>query len=265
MKKSIVLKAISLAFIFSSLSLADELEEKIVLKDETSKSLMKQDKIIGCDDTVKIKELKCSKERTPEDRDRDIDEIKAQLSQILKELAQLKKEKDIKAKDSKLDTIKQNIQKLTINTEKSTPQAYHKPKKIKVIQQNDNYVVVEVQSGESLSKYAQKYYGDARKYHRIYQANQDKISPDLQIYIGDRLIIPLNDSYNYHQKEPIREEIETQENETIITAPPVEIIQGTIMEEEIEPNSTETTLETSPEPKNSNLVDDLNKAIYVDE
>jgi nucleoid-associated protein YgaU len=49
------------------------------------------------------------------------------------------------------------------------------------------YVVV---NGDSLSKIAKREYGDANKWHRIYEANQDIIKdPDL-IYPGQTLKIP---------------------------------------------------------------------------
>jgi len=185
-----------LLVISSSNIMADDLQDKIdniVLVDETKNSLMKQEKIIGCDDSLKIDELKCSKDRTSEDRDKDIDEIKAQLSSILKQLAELKKEKDSRVRDTKFATIQKNITTLTIPKTES----YSKPKAIKVLETHNDFVVIEVQRGESLSKYAQKYYNNSRKYYKIYKANQDKITKNLQIYIGDKLIIPTNDSYQY--------------------------------------------------------------------
>ena len=49
------------------------------------------------------------------------------------------------------------------------------------------YVVVK---GDSLSKIAQRAYGDARKWRKIYEANKDMIKdPDL-IYPGQSLRIP---------------------------------------------------------------------------
>ena len=52
---------------------------------------------------------------------------------------------------------------------------------------SDSYVVV---SGDSLSKIAKRYYGDATQWPRIYQANRDQISdPDL-IHPGQTLKIP---------------------------------------------------------------------------
>jgi nucleoid-associated protein YgaU len=48
----------------------------------------------------------------------------------------------------------------------------------------------EVKSGESLSKIAKKYYGDAMKYNAIFQANTDQLkNPDL-IHPGQVLTIP---------------------------------------------------------------------------
>ncbi len=47
-----------------------------------------------------------------------------------------------------------------------------------------------VRSGDSLSKIAQREYGDANKWRRIFDANQDKIKdPDL-IHPGQELKIP---------------------------------------------------------------------------
>ncbi len=53
--------------------------------------------------------------------------------------------------------------------------------------QDDTYVVV---SGDSLSKIAQRQYGDMNQWRRIYEANQDQIKdPDL-IHPGQKLRIP---------------------------------------------------------------------------
>ena len=47
-----------------------------------------------------------------------------------------------------------------------------------------------VKSGDSLSKIAKHFYGDASKWHRIYEANKDKIkNPDL-IHPGQEFTIP---------------------------------------------------------------------------
>jgi nucleoid-associated protein YgaU len=50
--------------------------------------------------------------------------------------------------------------------------------------------VYTVKSGDSLSKIAKNFYGDASKWHRIYDANKDKIkNPDL-IHPGQEFTIP---------------------------------------------------------------------------
>ena len=49
-----------------------------------------------------------------------------------------------------------------------------------------------VKSGDSLSKIAKHVYGDAGKWHQIYEANKDKIkNPDL-IHPGEVLTLPPN-------------------------------------------------------------------------
>ena len=53
--------------------------------------------------------------------------------------------------------------------------------------QSQTYVVV---AGDSLSKIAKHFYGDASKWHRIHEANADQIkNPDL-IHPGQKLTIP---------------------------------------------------------------------------
>jgi nucleoid-associated protein YgaU len=48
----------------------------------------------------------------------------------------------------------------------------------------------EVQKGDSLSKIAQKFYGDASLYPRIFDANRDSIKDPNQIRIGQKIRIP---------------------------------------------------------------------------
>lgn len=48
----------------------------------------------------------------------------------------------------------------------------------------------EVQSGESLSKIAKKYYGDPMKYMTIFEANQPMLSDPDKIFVGQQLRIP---------------------------------------------------------------------------
>ncbi len=48
----------------------------------------------------------------------------------------------------------------------------------------------EVKSGETLSRIAQQYYGDARLYPRIFDANRDVLKDPNMIRVGQKLRIP---------------------------------------------------------------------------
>lgn len=47
-----------------------------------------------------------------------------------------------------------------------------------------------VQSGDTLSKIAKEYYGDANRYMDIFNANTDKLSNPDKIQVGQELVIP---------------------------------------------------------------------------
>ena len=48
----------------------------------------------------------------------------------------------------------------------------------------------EVASGDTLSALAKRYYGDASKYNRIFEANRDQLNDPDKIKVGQRLKIP---------------------------------------------------------------------------
>lgn len=48
----------------------------------------------------------------------------------------------------------------------------------------------EVKSGETLSKLAQQYYGDASLYPKIFEANKDVLKDPNKIRVGQKLRIP---------------------------------------------------------------------------
>ncbi|MBF9251801.1 LysM peptidoglycan-binding domain-containing protein [Pontibacter sp. 172403-2] len=68
---------------------------------------------------------------------------------------------------------------------------YSEQDKQKITDPGPDNDVYTVQSGDSLSKIAQKLYGDANSWHKLYEANKDKIgdNPDL-IRPGQRLTVP---------------------------------------------------------------------------
>lgn len=47
-----------------------------------------------------------------------------------------------------------------------------------------------VQAGDSLSKIAEKFYGKASEYHRIFEANRDKLKDPDHVQAGADLVIP---------------------------------------------------------------------------
>jgi len=47
-----------------------------------------------------------------------------------------------------------------------------------------------VQPGDTLSKIAKQFYGNANEYNRIFEANRDKLSNPDQIQVGQELVIP---------------------------------------------------------------------------
>lgn len=225
MKKMLFIAGISL---YTTQLVANSLDElgDIQLVDESDKSaLFQKGPIVGCTD-FKKKELSCSKK--PEDAilsqlptskqldekdldsEEDTNEIKEQLKSILAELSALKKKqkanintiielrslvtvlsisKPVIEGKEKLKIVKKTIKRIQPKKSK-----VHKTtrirKPIKEVEVYDDHIVIEVQNNESLSTYAQAYYNDNTKYYRIYKANRDKINKNLQIVIGDRLIIP---------------------------------------------------------------------------
>ncbi|MBT8137311.1 MAG: peptidoglycan-binding protein LysM [Gammaproteobacteria bacterium] len=49
-----------------------------------------------------------------------------------------------------------------------------------------------IQSGDTLSKLAKKYYGDAMQYPKIFEANREIIEDPDKIYVGQKIRIPLD-------------------------------------------------------------------------
>jgi hypothetical protein len=151
--------------------------------------------------------------------DNEREQIKMQLANILSELNSLKKAqkadrdtiKELKSVISDLspkektsmpqiksqqlisikDVIKEKIQKITSKKSQSKKATIIR-KEIKEISHTENAVIIEVQKNESLSTYAEAYYGDNRKYYRIFQANKHILPASMILTIGDRLTIPLD-------------------------------------------------------------------------
>lgn len=230
MKKAVLTMGIILLSTGVNL-VADELGE-IKLIDESEKSaLFQKGDIVGCKDDLEQKELTCSKKpeeiilsQLPssaqiDDADLDdkeeSDDIKTQLQDILAQLQALKQEqkadretiKELQGvisvlssnkikKPKKVAVVKKSIEKMTTKRSKDSTRIRQPIKEIAVY---DDYVVIEVQSNESLSTYAQLYYNNNRKYYKIYKANKDIINPNLQLVVGQHIKIPDAHSYKENQ------------------------------------------------------------------
>ena len=223
--KKIIASTTLLLFALGGNSFADDdLEIKIVDESHKSALFQKPDEIMGCTDFSLKKEESCAKK--PQDvildklpsssqiSEEDVEDetknkkIQEQLLDIIEELKQLKQEQkenrktieelrklvkvlSTKKGHKKVAILKKGIKKIQ---KKKSPkrEATLIRKPIKEISRTDTEVIVEVQNNESLSTYAQAYYGNNRLYYRIYKANKDKIPSSLQITIGTHLRIPLN-------------------------------------------------------------------------
>ena len=162
-------------------------------------------------------------EETNLENDNEREQIKMQLANILSELNSLKKAqkadrntiKELKSVISSLSpkialpktqqmpqikseqltnvkkVIKEKIKKITPKKSRSKAPTLIR-KKIKEISRTEHSVLIEVQSNESLSTYAEAYYGDNRKYYKIFQANKHILPPSMILTIGEQLTIPLD-------------------------------------------------------------------------
>jgi len=159
-------------------------------------------------------------EETNLDDDNEREQIKMQLANILAELNSLKKAqkadrniiKELKSVIADLapksalpktqqmpqiqseqltKVIQDKIEQITPKKSRSKRATIIR-KKIKEIYRTEDSVVIEVQRNESLSTYAEAYYGDNRKYYRIFQANKHILPPSMILTIGEQLTIPLD-------------------------------------------------------------------------
>lgn len=225
--KQLVVSSLLLTLL-TSYTMAEELEINLIDESEKSALFQKENiagSIVGCDDNAFKKELSCSKKpkdailsKLPSSKqieqvdlkdDNEREQIKMQLASILEELHNLKEAQ--KADRSTIKKLKSIISTLTPTKahllkskqlEEKISEITPKPskskratrirRKIKEISRTEHSVVIEVQNNESLSTYAEAYYGDNRKYYRIFKANKYILPPSMILTIGDRLTIPLD-------------------------------------------------------------------------
>ena len=244
-KKSIIILILSLG----TISVAEEIK----LKDESSQSNLVQKTIVGCEEGEGVAK-----------QNRDLEEIKKQLAFILKKLSELENKDDSKEKREDISNIKNCLSQLT-EEKKSKERAKRRVyKKKKYSRYKKDYTVVVVEKGDRLSDYAKKYYGDKRKYYRIYKANRDKIAEDMKLSIGDVIIIPLSSNYKHKRFKRVKHIIKKKKTiptkyipkESLDKYPMAKIF--TESNEEIEPtiNKVEPTI---------NKIEMLEEPVFVDD
>lgn len=87
----------------------------------------------------------------------------------------------IKAADPQYSDLTADVK---INSSMPQPQAHAQPQ---AAQSQRTYTV---QAGDTLSAIAQKFYGKANEYNKIFQANRDKMPDADHIRAGQELVIP---------------------------------------------------------------------------
>ncbi len=63
---------------------------------------------------------------------------------------------------------------------------------IKAPEQKEKVLFYVIEKGDTLSKLAKKYYGDAMDYPRIFKANTEVIKDPDKIFVGQKIRIPMN-------------------------------------------------------------------------
>ena len=228
-KKSIVI----LILLFGTIAMSEDIK----LIDKSNRSNLVQKEIVGCDENGIIAK-----------QNRDLDEIKKQLAFILKKLSELENKENTKQKSRDISNIKNCLSELT--KEKKSREIVNRVKRVK--KHKKDHTVVVVERGDRLSDYAKKYYGDKRKYYRIYKANRDKIAKDMKITIGDIIIIPLSSSYKYKKFRRIKHIVKKKK-----TIPKRYIVK--------EPTPRYSTFTQIPQESKTNQIEMLDEPIFVDD
>jgi len=173
----LIKKVIFISYFLVGLATTLFAQSDIVLRDYSQNSILKQKNIQGCIDSSVIVKQK-----------REIKELKKELNRVLRRLSKMEKEIGNPNRKKKR-VIKRNKKKRV------------KRKKVVKIEPKikGDYIVIRVKRGDTLSKYAQKYYGDKSKYYKIYRVNRDKIGRDLKLHVGDKIVIPIEKSIKKSQ------------------------------------------------------------------
>lgn len=119
------------------------------------------------------------------------EEVKERLENLIE---------NVTTSTNSLEVTEETLKKLVANAEESNSPSATKfvtaimedvsTQRISILDDNQSYLTIRVENGDTLSVLAQRYYNDAGKYKLIYDANKDKIGKNYLIYPSTTLVIP---------------------------------------------------------------------------
>ncbi len=119
------------------------------------------------------------------------EEVKERLENLIE---------NVTTSTNSLEVTEETLTKLVANAEENNTPSSTKfvtaimedvsTQKISILDDNQSYLTIRVENGDTLSVLAQRYYNDAGKYKLIYDANKDKIGKNYLIYPSTTLVIP---------------------------------------------------------------------------
>jgi len=117
--------------------------------------------------------------------------VKKRLERLIADATQSKK--DLAQTEKSLEQLVKEVENRNLPSVTKFANAIMEDvssKKISIVKEDNEYLIIKVKEGDNLSLLAKRYYNNARKYKLIYEANKDKISSDYEIYPGSELFIP---------------------------------------------------------------------------
>lgn len=119
------------------------------------------------------------------------EEVKERLENLIE---------NVTSSTSSLEATEETLIKLVADAEENNNPSTRKfvnaimddvsKQEISILDDNQSYLTIRVEHGDTLSILAQRYYNDAGKYKLIYNANRDKIGKNYLIYPSTVLVIP---------------------------------------------------------------------------
>ena len=179
----------------SLMALVDEVENKGISRAKRLKNFVNNldDSELGLSNSQKITSIKNELENLIEIESEEVKkrDVMRKLKNIIENVTEDRKS---------LVQTEKTLKKLVAIAEKKNGKSIKKfataivkdvaDKKIRIIDENDKYFIIKVQSGDNLSILAKRYYNDRSKFKLIYEANRDKINSKYEIYPDTKLLIP---------------------------------------------------------------------------